>query len=625
MKLIFDIETNALRIQEIENFWCGGAKPLDEDKVFMFTSLSEYLDYLLSAEELIGHNIIGYDIPALKHLSRSKLGKEFNPQGRITDTLILSRLYNYGMPNGHSLDAWGRRLGCEKIEFNDYSRFSEEMLEYCEQDVIVNAKVYEWLQSRITDRPEFRDAIDIEHYMSHVAVQMHEDGFKFNVDHAKRIHTNVTNELSQLDSELVKAFPPKEVFVKEIVPKAKKDGSLSRVGLTEDEWATATVGRPIRRCKTVPFDPNSNAQIVQRLNDSGWRPIEKTKGHIKAERDKDKEKLEKFKLTGWKVSEVNLATLPEDAPEAAKKLVRRLFLEGRRRTLQEWFDNYNETTGRIHGTITPLGCWTQRCSHSKPNMGNVPSTATKYKSKELIDLAKLYGSHMRSMWMADEGSYLVGTDASGIQLRILAHIINDPTFIEAIVNGEKSKKTDIHNLNMKALGDVCRDRSVAKTFIYAWLLGSGVARTAMILGCSNKEATEARDNFVKAYPGLENLKKVIIPKDARRGYFEGVDGRLVICDSEHLMLAGYLQNGESVVMKHATRQWMRDLDELGIKYKLVNFVHDEWQTCVYGTLDEANLVGKIQADALRKVGEQLGLNCPLEGEYDVGFNWYDTH
>ena len=66
--------------------------------------------------------------------------------------------------------------------------------------------------------------------------------------------------------------------------------------------------------------------------------------------------------------------------------------------------------------------------------------------------------------------------------------------------------------------------------------------------------------------------------DASRGYFDGLDGRKVQCNSEHLMLAGYLQNGEAVVMKHANVLWQKELKGLGIKYNQVDFVHDEWQT-----------------------------------------------
>lgn len=161
------------------------------------------------------------------------------------------------------------------------------------------------------------------------------------------------------------------------------------------------------------------------------------------------------------------------------------------------------------------------------------------------------------------------------------------------------------------------------------------------MGCSLAEAKEANDNFLNFYPGLKTLKEEVIPNDANAGWFKGVDGRLVRCDSQHLMLAGYLQNGESVVMKRATQVWHPRLTKEKVPFKLVDYVHDEWQTEVKGDIELAKYVAEIQADAIRQVGEDLNLNCPLAGSfmaehgtykipntdmyYSIGSTWRDTH
>ncbi len=259
-------------------------------------------------------------------------------------------------------------------------------------------------------------------------------------------------------------------------------------------------------------------------------------------------------------------------------------------------------------------------SHSDPNMANVPSGDTPY------------AHEMRSLWIAGKDRLLVGVDADGIQLRVLAHYMNDPRFTEALVAGDKSNGTDAHTLNKLALGPVCSSRDVAKTFVYAWLLGAGTGKIAQILDCSHSEAKEACDNFVRAYPGLETLKTVTIPRDARQGYFTGLDGRLVLQDSEHLMLAGYLQNGEAIVMKRANVLWRKRLLKERVPFWQVNLVHDEYQTETVNDQKIATYVAEVQADAIRQVGIDLGLNCPMagsiigaHGQLTIGHNWSQTH
>jgi DNA polymerase-1 len=156
-------------------------------------------------------------------------------------------------------------------------------------------------------------------------------------------------------------------------------------------------------------------------------------------------------------------------------------------------------------------------------------------------------------------------------------------------------------------------------------LGAGVGKIAEIFGCSIKEAAEARSQYTRRYSGLAYLKEERIPKDVERGYFEGLDGRWVACDSDHLMLSGYLQNGEAVIMKHATVRWMELLDKANINYSLCNFVHDEWQLKVKGKWLDALMAGKYMVQALRETGKKLNLNCPMDGNIKIGKNWCDTH
>lgn len=334
--------------------------------------------------------------------------------------------------------------------------------------------------------------------------------------------------------------------------------------------------------------------------------------------------LDHYRRYGWKCNEDNLKTLPETAPQAARDLAQWLTLEGRRSSLAEWLNAVDPNDSRIHGKFWHIGAWTGRMSHSKPNQANIPACWPDglAPTSAVEEVKETYDSRMRACFKTD--GYLVGTDAEGIQLRVLCHYMESEDYRKAIVSGDKKLETDIHNLNKRALGPICKSRDDAKTFIYAWLLGAGLPKIASILGCSVAQAKAAEQNFLDSLPELKRIKKLLIPADASKGFFVGLDGRKVKCTSQHLMLAGYLQSGESVLMKHATIRWMAEADRQKIPYRLVNFVHDEWQTEVW-TMEDAETIGKIQCKALEEVGREFGLFCPLAGEYNIGKNWKETH
>jgi hypothetical protein len=283
------------------------------------------------------------------------------------------------------------------------------------------------------------------------------------------------------------------------------------------------------------------------------------------------------------------------------------------------------STSTINGTIDTIGTWTHRCAHRNPNLANIATAKTiKYKEPTLARTIIGLGACTRSLFHSG-GHWQVGCDADGIQLRLFAHFANDQDLIDANVSGNKEIGTDIHSLNRRALGSVCLTRDDAKTWIYAFLLGAGDAKLAAILKCTLREGKEAKANLLSTYKSIKELRTKIIPKDAARGYFIGVDGRLVCCDSEHLMLAGYLQEGESTTMKYSIVEAKKRIERAGIRARMLTFVHDEVQYQVKGTREEAEYVGKVQAESIRWAGEQLGVVCPLKGNYVVGKNWWQTH
>lgn len=617
--LILDIEADGLTPSVI---WVCITKDIQTGEVRTWLGpkgLKEYLEGFI----LVGHNILWFDIPVLNRL----WGTAIDPL-RCLDTLVVSRLINSWDYSRHSLAYWGERLGLDKIEFNDWSKLTDEMIEYCIRDVDVNEKVFEFLRKFIEDE-RLQRAIDLEHKAAIICTEMHYNGFGFDIGKCEELYARVQKELEELDGAIQQAFPPRKVVSRTIFPKPTKSGSISKVdfrwvkdGRTPEELG-AKVGVPFPIYETVVFNPSSVKQIIEKMWELGWNPTEKTKGHINAERDLRfargsertilLDRLETYKRTGWTISDENLSTLPSDAPAASHLIVRHILLTRRLTTLDEWKLAYNERTLSIHGEIRPIGTWTHRAAHKNPNTGNIARTSSEF------------GYEMRALWKARKGWRQIGCDAEGIQLRILAHYMEDDEFTRALVSGNSDDGTDVHTLNWKRLGSACKDRTTAKTFIYSYLLGASAGKTAQVFGCSLNDAKQAREQFVNSFPGLKYIREEMIPEDAQRGFFWGLDGRPVMCDSTHLMLAGYLQNGETIVMKHANWLWREQLRKEKIPFRQMAYVHDEWQTETIDDDDVVKFVKEVQANSIVKAGIDLGVKCPLAGKAVDGYNWAECH
>lgn len=675
MRIVLDIEANGL--ENPTKVWLVVAKDLDSGELHVFRRPSDdpeqaqRLRALLQVADLVvGHNLLEYDLPVISALLACK-----DVAGRCLDTLILSRLVDYSRSAGHSLASYGEEFGFPKIVFSDFTKYSLEMEEYCVRDVEITERIYRHYQ-RIIDDPNWDRSIRLEHDFQGIVNNLHRNGFFFDTSRAGTLLERVRKELDKLDVDILSSFPPKLKAIREIHPKVTKHGTLSKSDFrfVRSGDLSDFNGGPFTRCEWVDFNPSSVKQVVEVLNTAGWKPTDKTKTHIETERElqiaqrgkkpmtvqelKDIQlKLDRLRVYGWKINENNLATLPPSAPTPARLLAKRILLESRRRTLTEWLSLVSPQDGRIHGKFVGLGAWTHRMAHQNPNTANITGEF------QLDGSKKLYGKEMRQLWTVPKDRLLVGVDAEGIQLRIFAHYIDDPEFTKALVEGKKDDKTDPHSLNQRILGGVCKSRAAAKRFIYALLLGAGIGKLTEILECSRADTETALNRLLERYTGFARLKSDVLPKDGKRGYFIGLDGRRVAIPGEtagtrtHLAMSGYLQNGEAVVMKKACLLWHKQLEKeygktverctrSGIiipglrdngtdnsSIQIVNFVHDEWQTEVPNDLTLAIKVAKIQADSLRIVGEELGLKCPLAGsywnddhkDYTIGVNWYQTH
>lgn len=657
MRVVADLEANGLRPTKI---WCLVAKDVDTGAVYQFEDVTNetFQDFASKVQVWIGHNFLGYDAPVLRSLCHLDI-----PLSAVIDTLVISRLLD-STRKRHGLEAWGEDLRHPKLhtDISDWETYDPRMLERCVSDVELNYLLFKKFEKYLSS-PRWEAALRTEHFIADLCRTLHDNGFAFNRTEAETLHAEIKIEVDKLETDMKSAFGLRVVPGKEVTPRETKHGTLSRSNLrwAGDDLTSYSSGASFTRIDYEEFNAASHTQRLRVLWEAGWQPINKTKSHYAAEKrynelrrkrkkspaDWDEIKslpeilgeygVSGYGYSGWMTDEENLNTLPETAPQACHSLARFLLLNNRLSTLESWIKACEED-GRIHGSFNNIGAWTQRMSHDRPNMGNIPKFDPKQPQKTP------YSDRMRSLWQADHGRYLVGVDAESIQLRIFGHYIDDEEFIQSLLKGDKATGTDPHSVNQRALGAPCKSRDDAKTFIYAWLLGAGIAKVAAILGCSREEASIAVDNFVQRYTGLKYLKEDVIPYDAERGYFEGFDGRFVrirgddVDSRRHYCLGGYLQNGEKLIMSRAAELWVPRLNKEKIPFWPVNFVHDEFQIETVRDMDTAIYVASTVADAIREAGASLNLRCPMAGSFQsdhgtlvngqklaIGDNWYVTH
>lgn len=633
--VVFDIETELIPKvghKGINIIWCIVTKELGEEpKVWLEKDFEDFVKYTESVDLWVAHNGLSFDVPVVNRL----LGCNIDPK-KVVDTFVVSRLVNYSRFNTHSLEELGAYLKEPKTPFADFSCLSQEMIDYCVQDVRVTERVYEMYKKYIWE-DSWSKAMRLEHDMVLINEDMSANGFKFNSEKAEELLAEITSRMATIEQEFQEVWPPWLIEVNRVQYRTRADGELfATTQRALDQYPkTVLEGTELVCYDYEKFNPGSTKHRVDKLWEAGWQPTERTKTHNEFLRARVGEMWRKSRLTpqlyaekkehfshyGWVVGEENLLTLPEDAPEGARKLAEWLTLEGRRSSLTEWLQAVQED-GRIHGKFWFIGAWTHRMSHSHPNQANIFSPFHGEPRNAVEEVKAKYDRDLRALWCTDK--VLVGTDADGIQLRILAHYMKSEEYRDAILSGRKEDETDIHNVNRRALGVVCRDRDVAKTFIYAWLLGAGTGKVCSILSTSMTKAKAAVNDFLESLPGLKKVKTGQIPRDARRGYFIGLDGRKVLCDSEHLMLAGYLQNGEAIAMKMWIRQWVKMAREIGLLFWIVDFVHDEVQVEV-DTVEDGEKLIEIQKEAMKIVSEELNMFCPLEVSGSIGYNWAMTH
>ena len=496
MNIVFDIEADGLNPTKI---YCIVAQDVDTDDVFTFdnTQLQEGMQFLMSATKLIGHNIIGYDLPALRKVEGLDLSDK-----KIVDTLVLSRLFKPTREGGHGLESWGYRLGYNKGSYGQsdgaWDAYCPEMLEYCKRDVILNTKVYKELRKE--SRGFTGQSIRLEHDVAKIVEQQRDNGFQFDMRKAMLLVALFEEKLAAVEAEVHETFKPR-VTVQILSPQYTKTNRLAKtakdqddkgVRLTDDEWVEMELnGKPIRRETEIPFNLGSRKQIGEYLVEAGWKP-------------------KNYTPTGQPIVDEGTLSKVKDIPEA-QMIAKYLMLQKRLAQVNSWIKAV-EPDGRIRGYVNPNGAVTGRMTHSHPNTAQVPSTNSPY------------GEECRACWTVKYGNKLVGIDASGLELRMLAHYMNDEDYTNEILNG------DIHTTNQRLAG--LESRNQAKTFIYALLYGAGDAKLGSVAKRGKAVGKQLRRQFLDSLPSFKQLIQRV-QRESKKGFLKGLDGRKLFVRSEH--------------------------------------------------------------------------------------------
>lgn len=617
-RLIYDIESDGL-LDAMTTVHCIVTRDIDTGLISCYYdvqldcpeypatgSIAAGVEALCAAKLRVGHYIQGFDEPALAKFYG--LPREYDA-ARVFDTKVAAAVLwpdehmkamdyirkaqgrSNGMPGNlygrHSLEAWGFRLKVHKSDFGkqtDWKALSPEMLRYCVQDTRVTADLFAMLQGQVTKCRASLETLSIENEFAARIQEQQLAGFRFDLPAAQDLSVALIVRRAQLMDEISKSIPP---FIDEYVTPKKK----------------------LKRFRKTLFNPGSHQHVARHLKERlGWEPEEFTPTGIPQVTDVILDKLDYPSIEGlrefFKLQKI-LGMLSE-GDSAWLKLVK--------------------DDGRLHGYVGHNSAVTGRCTHSKPNVTQVPRIkSVKVDGKKTVVKGWKggFGHECRSLFVTRPGWKLVGCDAAGLELRMLAHFLakhDGGEYVKTVTTG------DVHTANMLAAG--LNDRDQAKTFIYAFLYGAGNGKLGKVLKRSTEQAKKTRAQFLKNLPALRKLLVEVQSAAAQNKVLRIPSGRLLHVRSEHGALNLLFQGTGALVMKVACILAHRAVQQdLGLKlyenYAQVHMAHDEFQFETEEPYAEA--VGKCLQESIRKAGEYLGLRCPLDGTYTVGNTWAETH
>lgn len=522
-----DIETDGL-LDSVSRILCVGMLNCSTDVTVMFKEdqINEALSLLDTGDELILHNGIGFDLPALERVT----GWTPKPTTLITDTLLWSqflfsdlknndkRAYSLGEDDedddfdlvlgSHSLEAWGVRLGCPKTVYTGgWDVWTQELQDYCEQDLRVTEKLRRHL---VSENRTNTAALATEHQFAKICQKMQERGIAFDVVKAQALHQQLQSEITVLENVIVSGIPPVINMLKtpaywiadwvdakhaslttQFTTKGAAD-AYRKLHKIKPSQCSITAG-PLRE-EIIPFNPNSRDQVRKYLFEKhGWTSPKLTEtGEKLLETSSAAELAHEY---GSLTEEIlRDCRFPEGQQFADYYLLRKIssFLSSKDGE-KGWLSLVKDD--RIHGRIITIGAATLRCTHSRPNLSQTPHVSLdKATGLPLFGLRGRYGADCRELFIATEGYEMIGADLSSIELVCLAHYLfpyDHGAYAKQVLEG------DVHMLSVNAIKSKAHyvvSRGDSKTCTFGWAYGSGDYKLGTIITAVSKEAY---DDFVE--------------------------------------------------------------------------------------------------------------------------------
>lgn len=673
--LVFDVETNGL-LKQLDRIHVLVIGELETRQIHIFRrntvmdNIAEGIALLESGDLIIGHNSIAFDKRAIE-----KVFPDAKLLARHMDTMVLSRvavpdlkkkdfeLWRKGMPGElvgtHSLEAWGWRVGKHKGDYmkmmqakgiDPWAEWNQDMEDYCVNDVEITTIVWE---SHVVPYNIPETCLTLEHDIHTLTTKMQENGFPFKKAEAEALAESLKSTQDRLVVAAKETFgeryftAARKIHVKPLFldpaglqKKKFQNGGFAKPNetlgedLTRPWWGEITfpkrtqvrngkqysVDAPFCKGAWKEFNPTSRPQLTEKfIIDFEWEPDEFTETGAPS---LDADTLEKLAIRH------PICKVIADLFSHQKLLG--YIVEGP----QSWLKNYNEETGKIHGYINTGGTVTGRCSHSKPNMGQVPAVSMGKDKKPILGFAGDYGWECRSLFHVPEHWLQVGVDLSGIEFRALANLTSEfdgGELIDVVLNG------DIHQYNMDKTGIPSRD--IVKRVLYGLLYGAGDEKLGMTvkpIASKSEHISLGREIRGMLMAGLPALKKAIdtIQEQASRGFILGLDGRRLMCRSQHSALNTRLQSDGALIAKRwlCLTEWAAidagahhgwENGEFLGDFAMMAFNHDEQQTAC--APDFAEMFAQIAKDAAVQAGKDLGFKCPVAAESKIGGNWAECH
>ena len=632
--IIMDCEGDSLYPSIFHCMSYCGSKDISTLKTV--TSYSDMKEVLLSADIIIGHNIIRWDIPQLERVL------QINITAALVDTLPLS-WFLYREKKRHGLEAWGEFFGVPKPVIDDWENLTiEEYSHRCEEDVKINQKLwakfaYELNEVYGGDWDEAMRFIKYLMFKTKCAMLQEKSKWRLDVEAAKKYREELLAIVEHSKEELEKVLPDVPKIATRHKPKqmVKKNGEPTTYALTWFENLEA-LGLPADHEEPIKvvyrYDPpkaTSPHQIKNWLFKYNWEPET-----FKRERNDDG--------TYRKIPQIR--TEKKELCRSVKKLINVLpeikYLEGftvakhRSDVLKNFLIMSDENDGYV---IAGVSSFTNTLRFNHKGLVNLPG------------IKKQYGKYVRGVLIAPEGYELCGSDMSSLEDRLKQHYIQpyDPNYVKTMMTDNfdphldlaktakaltdedielfhkvkryHKEEKDVPSVAEERFKEINNIRDIYKSTNYAAQYGSGAATLAFTAKVSENEAKKVLTIYKRRNWAIQRVANNQVTKDAvgKTWLLNPISGFWYELKAKKDVFSTLVQ-GSGV---YCFDVWIKNF--LKVREQLTGQFHDE----VILTIRKGNreVCEKVLRDAIKKTNEQLTLNRDLDIDVQFGDKYSEIH